>query len=29
MLTFTLLYALQTVGEAANNIGQETRDLLP
>jgi uncharacterized protein with HEPN domain len=29
MLTFALLYALQTVGEAANNISQETRDQIP
>ena len=29
MLTFALLYALQTVGEAAKNIGQDTRDQLP
>lgn len=29
MLTFALLYALQTVGEAANNISQETRDQFP
>ncbi len=29
MLTFALLYALQTVGEAANNVSQETRQQLP
>lgn len=29
MLTFALLYALQTVGEAANNVRQDTRDELP
>jgi uncharacterized protein with HEPN domain len=28
MLTFALLYALQTVGEAANNVSQDTRDQL-
>lgn len=28
MLTFALLYALQTVGEAANNVSQETRQRL-
>ncbi len=26
MLTFALLYAIQTVGEAANKVSQETRD---
>jgi uncharacterized protein with HEPN domain len=29
MLTFALLYAIQTVGEAASKISQETRDQLP
>lgn len=29
MLTFALLYALQTVGEAANNVSQEARNHLP
>jgi uncharacterized protein with HEPN domain len=29
MLTFALLYALQTVGEAANNVGPATRQQLP
>lgn len=29
MLTFALLYALQTVGEAANNVSQEARNQLP
>lgn len=29
MLTFALLYALQTVGEAANNVSQDTRQQLP
>jgi uncharacterized protein with HEPN domain len=29
MLTFALLHALQTVGEAANNISQDTRNQLP
>jgi uncharacterized protein with HEPN domain len=29
MLTFALLYAIQTVGEAANSVSQETRDQLP
>jgi uncharacterized protein with HEPN domain len=29
MLTFALLYAIQTVGEAANNVIQETRDQNP
>ncbi len=29
MLTFALLYAIQTVGEAANNVSQEMRDQLP
>ena len=29
MLTFALLYALQTVGEAANNVSQDTRQKLP
>ena len=29
MLTFALLYAIQTVGEAANKVSQETRDQHP
>src|SRR5579871_3949089 len=29
MLTFALLYALLTVGEAANNVSHDTRLLLP
>jgi|HubBroStandDraft_1064217.scaffolds.fasta_scaffold551957_2 uncharacterized protein with HEPN domain len=29
MLTFALLYALQTVGEAANNVSEDTRHQLP
>jgi uncharacterized protein with HEPN domain len=29
MLTFALLHAIQIVGEAANNIGQDTRDQYP
>lgn len=29
MLTFALLHALQTVGEAANNVSQEARNQMP
>jgi uncharacterized protein with HEPN domain len=29
MLTFAMLYAIQIVGEAANNIRQETREQYP